>query len=57
MATATAYGKIYVDFDTGTNTFFGANVADLLGKIASKPVGSALHSGAGRRRTTRPITC
>jgi hypothetical protein len=46
---ATAYGKIYVDFDTGTNTFFGANVADLLGKIASKPVGSALLTALGSR--------
>jgi hypothetical protein len=49
MPTATKYAGIYLDFDTGKNTFFGVNVGDLLDKIASKSVGKLLLDAIGGR--------
>ncbi len=47
MTTPTLFKGIYLDFDLGTNTFFGVGVVDHLARIGSKPVGAKLLAGLG----------
>ncbi|MCP5208482.1 MAG: hypothetical protein H7A01_14850 [Hahellaceae bacterium] len=47
MATPTSVKGISVEFDTGTNTFFGVAVEDALKKIGSKPIGKSLLDALG----------
>jgi hypothetical protein len=47
MRVQSSFAGIFLDYDTGTNTFFGVNVNDYLTKINSKSVGKALLTALG----------